>query len=231
MSEAPINSTPVPPSRHANRNTLVILAAVIILALLGCAVYLWRHNNSAGSSPANNGWTSYAATKYGFKFQYPSDWGTPAVSESAGTQGKTYGIHFQQSKASSPTISASFDSQNLVVKNCDAQDHSSCSELKAFTSSDVKQNLSQNAKSYTAVTDKSAALVTSGPGPSDVSLMVQQIISLPSLNVTAAKAYYTVNNPPKSCPKDTFSPNGTVNCVSRTNFDDITEFLSSIQKV
>lgn len=227
-------ATPEKPKQNKNFLPLIILLLVLIVGGAGLAWYSKHKTSNGTSSSSAVGWSEYTNNKYGFKFDYPKKWGMPTVTESPGTTGKTYTVSIQQAGSqnlanSSPVISVNFDSQDFSSKGCDAIDPTSCNVTQSFTSSSVKQAITMYKSSYATYTADSTGLVTQGPGPGQQTLQVQEVVSLPALKVTAARANYILSNTPKSCAIAKFSSENSSGCIKKSDYETMTKFLDSFQ--
>jgi hypothetical protein len=227
-----MKSGPQEPKTDIFKPSRMLPILVLLVVILSAAIYATQHKSSNSSQNAA-GWASYKSDKYKLKFNYPTVWGAPTITDSAGDTGKSYIVSFGTrpniSKPASKVISASLDSQDLTRKNCDAIHPETCSTIKAYTSIDVKNSISKFKSSFTATTGNSTGLVTQGPAPSQQTLLVQQVVSLPALKVTAVRANYIINNAPKNCPANKFSSNSSSGCITKATYEDTTKFISSLQ--
>jgi hypothetical protein len=228
------NPQPTTPSTRTRSNILlVLLLAVIVVAILSAWYFTNLKSNSSGTLTSN--WSEYKSDKYKIKFSYPTEWDQPNITELPGDTGKSYSVHFGSSKpktaVASPSraVSISFESQDLTRKICAPNDPSSCASTKAFTESNVKKSIANNKTAFTTYDEDSTGTVTQGPADTDLTLTVQQVISLPSVKASAARVQYTISKAPTNCTKNKFSPDNLTDCITKSTYDTVIKVLDSLQ--
>lgn len=216
-------------------NILVIL--VVILAAAGGGWY-WnhnRHNSKAAVSNLSAGWSEYTSDKYSLKLSYPTTWGAPLITEVRADKGKSYNIVFRNQITKDPadkevltSVSINFDSHDMTRKVCAADKPTNCATIKGFSAEDIRKLMSEKTAKYTIKTSDAIAIVSMGPTPNSQSLSAMQIVNLPSLNISAVRASYTITASAKNCSDSGFSPESAQNCITHSVYDTLSRVIQSM---
>jgi hypothetical protein len=217
------------------------LAALVLIILILAGAWLWHSHKSSQNTklkpplatPA--GWSLFRSEKDGFQFIYPSGWGTAGLSSKQENGGKSYSISFnslakdQASPANTRVVTVTMKSGSSKKSTCV---NNICGAPTLVTSDDFKKYQSANkSKFIKSDSNSSATLAASSQTGPDAhvtsSLEYYQVVSLPKMDVSLARAYLNVIGTGGACPADKFSDSS--NCVTQNDYDQISKSMQSIQ--
>lgn len=222
---------PQPTPRFKMIKLDIIAAFVLLILVIIFSVWYSHHQSKPAVSSSNlpEGWSQFQSTKYGFKFEYPTDWGSPQVAKTIGKTGHHYDISFQQDaekKSSNAIISISLDSNDYTKSVCPKP--KACQTINiSVTSKNITSDL-KSTSNYAASDNNSYAFITHLPAATE--LIDKQIISLPKLNVSAGVATYILGGNSK-CPTDKFAAGGQSTCITRSDYSKINQLMKSIKEL
>jgi hypothetical protein len=210
----------------------IIVPFILLIIVVVFAVWDGRHNNNSASNSsfsAPAGWNEYKATKYGFKFSYPTSWGTPQVTADKGKSGNHYQIGFTpdpKSKSANKNLSVliGMDSSDYTSATCSS---SACQGPNAALSSKtVQNNLKFGASTFIKRDATSYAFLSSTPDSSFLTDV--QIVNLTQVKASAASAIYRLQSA-TNCPPGKLAPISSKSCVTQASYSDINQVLKSLQ--
>jgi hypothetical protein len=243
METAPetYSTSPIPAKRRVSKKLLVIILAAI-LVIAGLSWYTWNHNQQqkAAKEAADKaaalvpppGWTKYQSQKYGFQFIYPKTWGPVNVIYIPQKHGKQYTISFgfaseAASKNNVGDISQiKMDSTDFLIRSCDEKNKNQCSNESAYTKVDIEKALSGDKIGIVAYDNISYTIYDYS---SYSQLEINQIVDLPKINVTAAKATLQRYSPITGCSMDKLQIKTKAGCIGQKDYSDMKKILYSLQ--
>jgi hypothetical protein len=222
-------------NKGSNTKTLILFGLIIFFIATLAYGYYQNKNNQSKNSTSSSEWTEFKSEKYGFKFEYPKEWKMPNITERSAETGKTYSVNFppfSKSKETSiiSTLSMVFDSKDLKFKVCDDVDKGICSDVIAFTESDVKATLSANKTGLLFYDSDSYTNLSSEQQQNTInSLSIVRIVKLPKIQVSAVRASYILRSDAPDCLKNALSPSSANGCITKVIYDTFSRIVDSIK--
>ncbi|MBI4034582.1 hypothetical protein HY380_01650 [Candidatus Saccharibacteria bacterium] len=238
----------------------LVIDSGLIKTNINLPFHLFKQNQPAATSSSNQttspllaqGWTTYEDKRYGFKFNYPEVWGDPELVAKDGTavnsSGKSYQLTFNPGPQYQVTKSQTVPSREWIFIQFDSEGLKNSSQNQsgqAVTTGPAETSQAIEADLAAITKDKSLAggevidsdqqsytLLSAGEGAID-SISVKQIVSLPSLDVSAAHIDYNVyiNEDPKACAASSLSAQDTPWCVTPDVVDVLQIVIASLAKL
>jgi hypothetical protein len=186
--------------------------------------------NRKSSSPAPkqtaSQWTEFKSDEYGFKLNYPKEWGDVSVRERTLQVGKTYNINFGAPSATVKGVGITMDSDDYEAKYCDPD--GKCYTEVGVSKTTIKDRLKNKAGLATA-TDDGYAMIQNYPKQKISGFSASQIVNLPKIKVSAAVASYQVFKSSDKCPQVKFINDSTLKCVTEEDYHQVSKVLKSLK--
>jgi hypothetical protein len=218
-------------SQRSRLVKLEIILPVILLIIIFFIAWYGRHNNGAlNNDVIPTSWIEYKATKYGFKFSYPTSWGAAQIVNTKGKTGSQYQVNFgvsPNSKIANKNLSVfiSMQSDDYISSICS----SDCqSQTNTATSKSIRANLKSKSNSFIKHDDSSYAFMATIPAAKISTLTDVQVVNLPKLKVSGAVGIYTVKDI-GDCPTAKFASSSKGGCITHANYDTLSKVLKSLE--
>ncbi len=210
---------PVPQQTPKRPRLLKILLILVLVAAIGFGGWYgynqWHNKSSSSSLPAN--WSEYKNDKYGFKFSYPKNWGTPQLLQSPDQNGAQYQISFSApNKSIRYSTVVSFDSTPAGLKKNNIEE--------VLSSQDKSQYVKYDVSSY-------AILFKDPTSKIPPQLIIYQIVSLQKINVSAVVIEAMVDQPDSQCPTNKLADSSVKNCITDSIYETVNKFAKSIHSL
>jgi len=218
----------------------ILLAAIVVAAILIAGTYVIGHRTTTNNSNnQQDGWSTYKSDKYGFSFDYMTEWGKPKVEEVMPPKlkqgpglptikdhkGKEYKISFTDKKIFSDTgdITVTIDSKDYSTTVCTADNQ--CSQTGTLSEASVKSMI-ESSKDYALKSDQQTYSFLYGSSAKS-NLSIYKIAHLNKINSEVAMLSYTYNIP-LDCNNKLKSPKSDF-CIAQNDYSNLNKFVSSIR--
>jgi len=200
--------------------TLIIVALFIAVAL---GIYFWKASDKNKPVVKNDGssisipsdWNEYKATKYGFMFNYPKSWGTPIVNDYSKKNGTKLEIVIPASQASNYSVVATIQKDN--------------NDSSTITRANIKRVLQGNKKGLLNYDDNSYSIALQDPETRALAQVnLYRVVNLNKIGASALVAE-SLLNPGKGCPGDKLATNGSKDCFTEKDYNDLSTFAFSFK--
>ncbi|HVO86629.1 MAG TPA: hypothetical protein VMT23_02765 [Candidatus Binatia bacterium] len=219
-------------------NWTILVVTLIVIAVIGSIgwhAHDKNHTNTSTKAALNvpTGWSLFKSAAYGFQLTYPSDWGQASATKTALQKGNSYVVSFSQNQMDNAppkhTITIYMESEDAQTKACNS-DKTQCSTSSAETKNSIDEFMKgNNHKNTIEMDDNSYAILIPAESQISSGVSIHRIVSLPSINSSAAIAnYYIINSPP--CTDSMVISDGP-GCVPQADLGKVSQTLKSLQSI
>lgn len=232
------NTNPAKAINKGSNNKLLILAALIVLFIATLAYGYFQNKNSKNSpATSNSNWAEFKSEKYGFKFDYPKEWGKVSLSKVPGVSGHSFLITFKLQRnmspdtpRSRPVVAIKADTNNLTNQACDAITQK-CETENGFSSKDINNRLEDKSGLVKYGEDYYSTLDSAPEMNLSQKLTLANIVNLKSLNISAVRGEYSLIGYDTKCPAKEISYAPRQGCIDNGTFDNLKKTLESFDKL